>query len=318
MDLIYADAQRVDLGVLKDYKFDLAYGVSENDFEIKVNTSNHVCRENYFIYADHTEYGGIIDSIEVDTESKEVSYKGRTFHGILDKKIISPNSGADYYTVNGDANTIIAGLITRYDLSSLFKASADTSVNISNYKFNRYVSVYEGLRKMLAEVGYKLMMSYEDGYVVLSAEPIAVYGEDDGLDSDQVSFLIQKTYNPVNHLICLGQGELRNRTVIHLYLNDKSEVVTTQYYTGLREVVEVFDYPNAESSDELRQRGKERLTDQDTNNVEVTLNNSYNFDIGDKITANDIITGLQVTRTINKKIVTIKNDVVKIDYSVGD
>ena len=36
MDLIYADENRIDLGVLQDYKFDLAYGESENDFELSL------------------------------------------------------------------------------------------------------------------------------------------------------------------------------------------------------------------------------------------------------------------------------------------
>mgnify|MGYP003329154439 CR=1 FL=1 len=31
MDLIYADKSKIDIGVLNDYKFDLAYGESEND-----------------------------------------------------------------------------------------------------------------------------------------------------------------------------------------------------------------------------------------------------------------------------------------------
>lgn len=318
MDLIYADSNREDIGILHDYTFDLAYGVDENDFELTVTTDNNVCSDDYFVYIENTEYGGIVDSIEVNTEQKTIKYKGRTFHGILDKKIIMPNSGADYYTVSGDLNTIIAGLITRYSLSGLFKASTNKTINISSYNFNRYVSVYEGLRKMLASVNYKLALTFKDGFVELSAVPISVYGEDEGLDSDQVNFLIRKTYNPVNHLVCLGQGELRNRTVIHLYLNPSGQVVKTQYYTGLQEVVETYDEPNVESSDELEKRGKERLLKQNTSSVEVSLNNTYNFDIGDKITAYDVTTDISVQRTINKKVVTIKNDLLTIDYSVGE
>ena len=134
MDLIYADAIRTDIGVLKDYKYDLAYGSGENDFELTVNTSNNVCNEDFLIYIEHTEYGGIIDSIDVDTSAKTIKYKGRTFHGLLDKKIIEPNSGQDYLTLSGDINVILSTLISRASLNSIFKASTAITKNIT-YKF---------------------------------------------------------------------------------------------------------------------------------------------------------------------------------------
>ena len=48
MDLIYTNADREDVGVLKDYTFDLAFGSSENDFECKVYKENHCCLEIIF------------------------------------------------------------------------------------------------------------------------------------------------------------------------------------------------------------------------------------------------------------------------------
>lgn len=318
MDLIYTDENRVDIGVLKDSKLDLAYGSSENNFELTVNTSNHVCREDYYIYVENTEYGGIVDSINVNTEDKKIIYKGRTFHGILSKKIISPNSGDDYYYVSGDANAVLGSLITRHGLATLFSASEDTSVNINNYRFSRYTDLYTGIKSMLESVGYKLEMAYTGGAVKLSAVPISVYGEDDGLDSDDIGFNIQKTFNPVNHLICLGQGTLKNRTVLHLYLDAEGKVSNTQYYTGIQEVVEVYDYPNVESAEELSQKGKEYLLSQDTNGTDVTVRGNKEYDIGDIINATENVTGIKVMRTVTKKIVTISGDKLKIDYKVGE
>ena len=96
MDLIYATAARVDVGVLQGYELDLAYGESENDFELKTSLDNHVCREGYILYVEGTEYGGIIDSIAPNTRSNTLSYKGRTWHGILNSKVICPDKGHDY------------------------------------------------------------------------------------------------------------------------------------------------------------------------------------------------------------------------------
>lgn len=317
MDLIYANIQKEDIGILKDYSFDLAYGEDENDFELTCDISNNVCGEDYLIYIENTEYGGFIDSIEVDTEQKEIKYKGRTFHGILDKKIIIPDANQDYLIVNGDANVIIDNLINKVGLNSLFSASTDVSVNISNYKFSRYTTLYKGILDMLASVNYKLMLTYQSGNVVLSAVPLTSY-DDDTLNSDKVSFQIQKTYNLVNHLICLGKGELKNRTVIHLYLDNNGTVSNTQYYYGIEEITEVFDYPNVESADELRKEGIKKLLEYNTTDVQVTLDNEYVFDVGDIITATDVITGVTVTRKIIKKIVTINNDLLQINYKVGE
>lgn len=317
MDLIYADENRVDVGVLKDYTFDLAYGSDENNFELSVSTQNNVCKEDYLIYIEGTEYGGIIDSVEIDTENQSIKYKGRTYHGMLDKKILEPNQGQDYYTVSGDIHKVMGDIITRVHLNSIFKVSTKTIKNIT-YKFSRYTTTYSGIKKMLADNGYKLSMIYKDGFVELEALPIVDYNDDMGLDSDRMNFQIQKTYNLVNHLICLGQGNLKDRQVIHLYLDRNGNVTTSQVYTGIEEITEVFDYPNAESIDELTSKGKEKLLEQDTNSIDLTLGDGYVFDIGDKITVTDIITGIEVTRYITKKIVTINKEVLKINYSVGD
>ena len=39
MDLIYTDSQNKDIGIVKDYTMDLAYGSDENNFELVVPLS---------------------------------------------------------------------------------------------------------------------------------------------------------------------------------------------------------------------------------------------------------------------------------------
>lgn len=318
MDLIYTDKNRTDIGVLFDYSFDLAYGTDENNFELTLPITNNVCQEDYFIYIEGTEYGGIIDSVEVNTSNKTVKYKGRTFHGILDKKILQPNANQDYLILSGDLNAIIRTIITRVNLGSIFHVSTATTKTISSYQFKRYTSAYKGIKALLSDNDYKLHISYEDGYAVLSAIPITVYNDDMGLDSDRMNFQIQKTYNPINHLICLGQGSLKDRQVVHLYLDRNGNVTTSQVFTGFEEITEVYDYANVESVEELEKEGKKKLLEQDTTSIELALGDGYSFDIGDKITVTDIVTGIEVTRYITKKIVTIKKNVLTINYSVGE
>lgn len=96
MDLIYMDERKRDIGVMKNFNLDLAYGEDENNFELTTVTGNNVCKSGFYIYAEGTDYGGIIDSIEVKTSSNSLSYKGRTWHGILGSKILEPDSGQNH------------------------------------------------------------------------------------------------------------------------------------------------------------------------------------------------------------------------------
>ena len=320
MDLIYTDAQRNDVGVLLDYQFDLAFGDSENNFSISVSIDNHVCREDYWLYIEGTEYGGIIDSIEVDTETQKVTYQGRTFHGIIESKVVCPDPGEDYYILtNMDANTALATLISRLSLGALFTASSETSgITITRYQFWRYITGYAGIRKMLDKHGAKLHMEWNDGQIILSAVPYISY-DDEELDSDHVNFQIDQVFNPINHMICLGRGELKDRMVIHLYCDEYGNISTTQTFFGLDERAEVLDYPNAESEEELVGEGSSRLkASWNASTVEINLDDEYDFDIGDVITVSEIHTGIYLTRSITKKIVTINSDIFKCQYQVGE
>ena len=150
MDLIYADETRKDLGVLQSYSLDMAYGTDENDFQCAVDRRNHCCSKGYFIYVENEEYGGIVDSIRVDTESDEIIYKGRTCHGILEKKVICPDPGDDFLVLAGEANDVLQEIIDRIGLSSLFMASSENSgIDIVAYQMDRYCYAYSGIKKML-------------------------------------------------------------------------------------------------------------------------------------------------------------------------
>ena len=319
MDLIYTDKNKIDVGVMKDYSFDLAFGEDENNFQLSIASDNNVCEEDGLVYIEGTEYGGIIDAVEVYTAEKTINYKGRTWHGMLNTKIIQPDSGAAYYTVSGDANTILGTLITRLGLNGLFTASsASSGFTISPYSFKRYTGGYDGIIDMLQTVGAKLHIEWLNGVVQLSAVAAVDYGEDD-LSSDHIALHIQKTYNPVNHLICLGQGELAQRTVVHLYCDANGNISTTQTFTGMEEVANVFDFPNAESAEELQKEGKKKLKElNNSDEIEVSLDDAYEFDVGDKITADDNITGITVSSRVLKKIVTIDRNQFLINYKVGE
>lgn len=318
MDLIYTNPEHEDLGVLLDYELDLAFGADENDMECKIQKDKHCCEAGSLLYVEGTEYGGIVDSIESNTDSSEVIYYGRTWHGLLESKVIEPDNGADYLVLSGEANEVLASLVTRLSLSPLFAASSeDSGIAINNYKMNRYISGYSGIAKMLDSVGAKLKMVYQDGCVVLYAEAIHDYTKDEEFDADLVPFKAKRNFRSINHLICLGSGELAERLVVHLYTDTDGNISQTQTQTGLDEVTAIYEYSNINSKEELIAEGTEKFKELcSTDEISIDFDaDSDVYDVGDLIGASDNITGMFATAKIAKKIVTIKNGVVTVSLS---
>ena len=339
MDLIYMNADKVDIGVLQNYELDLAYGEDENNFECTMSAKSHCCQAGYYLYMDGTEYGGVIDGIESDTGTDDVIYTGRTWHGILGSKVIVPlqngenstsavtirtadasgNSLVDrYLIISGDANACIQFVLDRIGVTDMFEAPDNLSgVSINSYQFNRYTDAYMGIRKMLASVGLKMKLTYTDGKVIVSAVERYDYSKDDSFDSDLIDFKVTKKYKTVNHLICLGKGELENRLVIHLYADAEGNISQAQTQFEMDEYTAVYDYSTVESEEELLAYGieeLEKLWSQDE--LSMDFDESMDaYDVGDIVGGTDNITGVIATAAITKKIVTIKNGKITIELS---
>lgn len=320
MDLIYTNADLVDQGVLQDCVLDLAFGADENNFELEVPAEGVTLEAGALLYMEGTEYGGMVDGMRYTSADGVKRYTGRTWHGILNSKVIQPDAGADYYTVSGDANAVLAVVLQRLSLSALFVA-ADTHSGLSvSYQFNRYCGGYDGLRAMLESVGGKLRMEVlGTGRVRLSAVPITRYVKENEWDSDRMTIDATQQWHPVNHLICLGKGDLRERQVVHLYADAKGNLSTNQTSTGLAERVAVYDYSNAESLESLTANGMDKLAEyQAGDSCKASLADSETvYDIGDVVGVCDTVTGLSVETTITKKIVTISGGVVTVSYKTG-
>ena len=321
MDLIYMNSDMVDIGVLQDFEMDLAFGANENNFECRVPSSMHCCEAGFYLYIEGTEYGGTVDTIEVVSETQEVIYYGRTWHGILGSKIITPDSGAAYLSVSGDAHSVLATMISRFGLTDLFAVDASSSgVNISNYQFDRYTDGYTGIVKMLNSVGLRLQIEYKDEKVVLSTARQYNYATDEEFDPSLINMQLKKKIRAVNHLVCLGSGELEDRMVVHLYADENGNVSQTQTQFDMQEYAAVYDYPAIESEEELVKFGTEHLKSLwQTDEMVIKLDDTSDYyHVGDMVGATDSTTGLSGTAKIRKKIVTIQNGLISISYEVGE
>lgn len=327
--LILADQNLRDVKPVMDAGIDFAVGSDENDYEIKIRRDRWDERYAYgnIFYIKNTEFGGIIGRKKINTAEDTISMCGRTWRGMLDKKIIRPPSGQDYRKVSGELNSVLDMIVTEQFNDYFVVSQADTGVTVTNYQFDRYCALSAGITKMLKSVGHKLHIEYiqqergQPGYVELSAVPIVDYSERIELSQDsRLNFVFDETRNGVNHLICLGKGELQDRQVIDLYVGQNGSIGTTQYYTGIQEVTETYEDTSSES-DELEEKGREKLQ-------ELMNSTSFSMDvesldmeveIGDIIGGRDYVTGMYAAKPIAKKIYKVEGGKTSLEYEIeGD
>ena len=321
MEVMYTDANRLPQGSLEKYSIDLELG-GDNDFEAQMNVRNHCMSSGCIWYIKDEEYGGIVDNVKVDTEKSKVYYSGRSWRGILEKKVIRPDTGKDYLVVSGDANDILALLIRRCDLVDLFAVPGTSSgIQISNYQFPRYVDAYSGIVKMLSSVGAKLKIVYNDKDSCVNISAVQIedlskkyeYSDDYGM-----KIIIEKKTGGVNHLICLGAGDLAARTVIDLYVDKTGEITEKQSYFGEYEIAETYDYGNSESVAELKEKGIEHLKELKSSDSVSASFSKLDVDIGDIVGGRNRATGILLKEQVTQEIVKIKNGIETITYKVGE
>ena len=322
MDLNHANKNGVDQGALLEYYLDLEESFSsengDNTFQLECSIASNVVKKEEYIYVEGTEYGGIIDSVKLDTQKGTLYFKGRTWRGILESKIISPETGSDFLVVSGDLNEALSSIIKSVNLTGLFAVPTEMSgITVSNFRF-RYCDAYEGIIKMLSQNGAKLHIEWNKGRVVISAVPIVDFSQEKEISSDLFDFVIEETQHTVNHMIGLGKGELSARQVVHKYIGVDGNITDKQYYFGNDEIMMKYDYPNCESLEELEEKTAEKLLQEAVDSKVKITAYDLQADIGDKFTATDVVSGLSVTQYVVNKIITIRNGTIKINYKVGD
>ena len=328
--VILTDPDGVELREMPANKIDIDVD-STMDFEVVISAAKfrQDIEDKGRIFVPGTEYGGLINGIKSNTAEKTVTVKGRSWRGFLEKKIIRPPSGSDYRVISGELNTVIRTLLTEAELTPLFRGSTeDTEVSVTSYQFNRYTTLRKGLKKLLASVDYRLKLTYVQqeggaaGYVQVEAVPMVDYSETIEVSQDsQIDFVIEQDKYQTNHLICLGSGELSQRMVVDLYVQEDGSIGTTQYHTGLDDIQEIYDYSSVESQDDLIKQGTQRLSEiMDGQKMQMDVAKiGIDVGIGDTVGGRDYITGTQVSKPVMNKIYTEENGTVKIDYVVeGD
>ena len=320
-DIIVANPDGTEVRVMLFNEYDFEIGDEENSFLITSPRAEwERVEENSRIYIPGTEYGGLYKRLESDTKNNSVAVGGLTWRGMMQKKIISPASGADYATDSGELNQIIGSRVSA-QFPGLFVGSSESTGVTINYQYARYCTLYDGLKAMLKSVGYRMQIEYdlELKKVVVSAAPIVDYSREIEYSSDMnadYTMIINRT--GINHLVCLGQGELRNRIVEHLYVDARGNISQRQTFFDEDEIAEVYDYAGA-SREDLIQSGIDQLVKEiNLNEFRIEIESEREVQIGDIVGSRDYVTGYTVAAPITTKLVKFEDGFVNIEYKLSD
>lgn len=318
MELIYTDDNKKDIDLFTDtVDFETGDDSTKNDFEI-IST---LLKKRYWLYAPGTEWGGRVEYAEITNDETTPTWKGHTFRGLLMRDIIEPLSGNDYRVVSGEANAILKELLKDVLGGFFVVPDTDSGLTISSYQFPLYVKVGTGIMDMLRKYGYRLKIHAEKP---AGGEPFVVYVEavqnqkviGHFNEDSRVPMRLTDNEMGINHLVCMGSGELQNRQRIDLYLQPDGTVTTTQYYTGFEERTAYYDYNNAQSLTDLEDNGRKRLAEIASKKSLRLYLPDEEYEIGDIIAASDTELGLSMEKAVIGKILRKTGDTEEIEHKI--
>lgn len=272
------------------------------------------------LFIPKTEYGGLYHKTDIVSKYGTVAAGGLTWHGHMHKKVIEPPAGEDYAIDTGEINAIIGNRVSAAFPRLMCGSSESTGVTV-RYQYNRYCTLYDGLKAMLKSVGYRLRLSYDQelAKVVVDAVPIVDYSNEIEFSSDMnADYKMTLDYTGVNHLICLGQGELSERIVRHLYVDRNGVISTVQTQFDEDEICEVYNYTGADE-EELINSGIEQLQRNiNRNKFSIDLDAEKEVAIGDIVGSRDYTTGYTVKAPITTKVVKYREGEEKVEYKLSE
>lgn len=323
-EFILATPEGEEQGFLRDVQLDLEVG-DTNDFELIVPLEENLWK-GYQIYMPDTEYGGLIEECEVHMDESATYLRGYTWRGLLSQKVVEPPTGQDYLILSGELNEILEKLLgDRF--GPLFVVNPiNTGITVQNWKVDRYVTLYDAMVKLLAHYNYRLNITYkqgpglEYGAVHLQAVPIKDWSEELEYSQDsKINFTVKDYRRGINHLICLGEGELKDRLVVHLYVQEDGSIGKSRFYTGFQERTATYELSSEDDPAKLEEDGREKLKElQNYKKIEMAVDD-VDVEIGDIVGARERITGIYFKKPVVRKILNLKDGTITVDYKVqGD
>lgn len=283
MDLILFDENFKEIcPIYPTGDFEIGDSDARNDFEL----TGKELKVGYGVYIPGTEIAGIIEKAEYHPENGD-TFSGWTLRGLLTQDIIFPPSGSNYRTVSGEAHAVIRSLINESELlKSIFSVSETTSgITFKSHQFNLYETYLDGIMDLCEENGAKLVLKAIKGndkkvHFVMSVESVSTISGNYDEDS-RVKLVFTENGMGINHLVCMGKGELQNRQRVDLYIDDSGKITKIQSKRNFLSRTALYDYGNAESLQDLEDNGRKRLKEISSSKRLEIIEDGIVGDIGD-------------------------------------
>lgn len=304
MDVIRITPDLKAMGATTVTNMYMTEGDEVNTFYVTVPPCANRLDKGWYVAVPGTEYGGKVRNPSSVNEDKysALKYNGVTWGGLLDEHTICPSGSNTHYHLKGEANHVIEQLISYLGLTGIFIADASNSGITLNYDV-RFVPAFQALRAALFRVGARLSHVYDFQCRRCVLKAVAVdqkRGRTYVSDADNVAM---SYYTPVNHLVCIGEGEMQERVVIHLYADKYGNISKTQSLFGVDQIDQLYDYTSADA-ETLESEGRRTLAElQVFKDMDVSIPSASSdvHNLDDIIRAIDAATGKQIRARIIKK-----------------
>ena len=329
LDFQYTDSSFIELGQIENaVKVDIEIGkykVASNDFELVINEKywNENFDKGSLFYVVGTEYGGLIGPKEVDTATHNITFRGQSLRGLLEKEYVQPPDGYTHLVLKGTAEACLKKVIGNRFGEMIVVEKSDTNIDV-NYQI-RDMNLLDAIERFLlkASIPSKLEIKFYNKQMHVKAVPIRDISEYVQLDdSYNLQMIVGEAKEGFNHILALGNGELLDRIRINLFKQEDGTWGDHEVYKGFDRKTFKFEDPNAKDIEELKQRAIESCEEKNgSDSIKVTFG-ADEAELFDIVGAKEKITGISFKEKITQKILSgsIKNFKadVKIEHKVGD
>ena len=137
-------------------------------------------------------------------------------------------------------------------------------------------------------------------------------------EDGNVNFDILDYENGVNHLICLGSGEVEDRMQVDLYVWPDGSVRKEAYYTGIDVIEKYYENSNVKTVEELEEEGRDEIEKlMNYKQLKISLDGNEDYELGDIVGGRERITNIYMRAPVVRKIVDVSgNGRTKISYKL--